>query len=62
MAQEQQNQPKTLEAQLDELRARLEALENKPANSVSADALKAAMDDHPDFKRITDFLAKWGHK
>jgi hypothetical protein len=52
----------TLEEQLSELRDKITALESKPHNSVTADDLKSALNDHPDFKRIHAFLDKWGDK
>jgi hypothetical protein len=50
----------TLEDQLKDLSDRLTALENKPANKLSEDDLKKAMEDHPTFRAMGDFIAKWG--
>jgi hypothetical protein len=53
----------TLEEQLADLQSRMTKLETAPANKLTEDDLKKALDDHPDFRAIREFVAKWGaHK
>lgn len=50
----------TLEDQLAELRAKIEAVENKPANNITAEQIGEALEGHPLLAEFRAFLDKWG--
>jgi hypothetical protein len=45
---------------MEALKTRIQTLENRPANKVTAEEIAEALKDHPDMVAFRAFLDKWG--